>query len=253
MNYTLQITDRWAAWRTFLLALPARMEKEGKWIYGGQRNLIKEFEAPDGTPLIVKRYHQPRFLNKFIYSWGIRKPKGDRAYRYAAILQQHGVDTPDPVAYIEHRQWGILLDSYLITLNCPYPHRLYEMGKAQPAVYEPLADALAHFTAHMHNEGILHLDFSPGNILWEQDEQGEYHFSIVDINRMYFGPVTMEQGCKNFARLWGPKAFICRLVKAYARLRHFDEQQALRIALQARRKFWTRYQRHHEIEFPLEF
>lgn len=88
-----------------------------------------------------------------------------------------------------------------------------------------LAAALAEYCVHMHEEGVLHLDFSPGNVLWEKDSEG-YHFSIVDINRMYFGKVSMEQGCRSFARLWGPKRFLQLLVRGYARLRSFDTQQA---------------------------
>ena len=43
------------ALRDFLLQLPNRMDSEGTYIYGGRRNLIKSFVAPDGTVLNVKR------------------------------------------------------------------------------------------------------------------------------------------------------------------------------------------------------
>lgn len=252
MALSITISDKYSRWRGFLLAIPGRMDSEGTWIYGGKRNLIKMFAAPDGTPLVVKRYHPPRGINLIVYSSGLRKPKGERAYRYASALNRHGVSTPEPVAYIEHRRYGLLLDSYLVTMQCPYRHRLYEMGDAAPEVYEPMAEALAAFTAHMHNEGILHLDFSPGNILWDKDPAGNYRFSLVDINRMRFGCVTMKAGCRNFARLWGPKAFIVLLSKHYARLRGFNEDEAVKITLTARRKFWMRHLRHNNVGFKLE-
>lgn len=245
------LSTRYQQYRDFLLALPARMDREGEYVYGGKRNLIKRFTAPDGEQLIVKRFHRPRFLNIFIYSWGLRKPKGERACRYAAVLRDHHIGTPEPIAYIEERQGGLLRESWLITSQCPYGHLLYEMGTAEPAVYEPVAHALAVFTAHMHDEGILHKDFSPGNILWDRKEDGNIVFSLVDINRMYFGDIDIHRGCANFARLWGPKRFIEILVRDYARLRHFDEDEAVAIALAARRKFWTRYLRHHEKPYPM--
>lgn len=245
------LSTRYQQYRDFLLALPARMDREGEYVYGGKRNLIKRFTAPDGEQLIVKRFHRPRFLNILVYSWGLRKPKGERACRYATILRQHHIDTPEPVAYLEDRHGGLLRESWLITLQCPYRHLLYEMGTAAPEVYEPVAHALAAFTAHMHDEGILHKDFSPGNILWDNDSHGQVVFSIVDINRMYFGAVDIHRGCGNFARLWGPQPFIELLVRDYARLRHFDEDEAVAIALAARRKFWTRYLRHHEKPYPM--
>lgn len=252
MALTINLPHRWQKWHDFLLAIPSRMDKDGTWIYGGRRNLIKSFTAPDGTVLVVKRYHKPGGINKYVYSWGLRKPKGVRAYTYAKILQEHNVETPEPVAYIEHRHCGMLLDSYLITLQCPYTHRMYELGDATPNIYEPMAKALAGFTAHMHNEGILHLDFSPGNILWDKDENGKYHFSLVDINRMRFGKIGMKEGCKSFARLWGPKAFIELLVIEYADKRGFDKDKAVKTTMKARRKFWRHYQRHREMEFKLE-
>lgn len=252
MAFRITLSSEYGQWREFLLAVPARMDTDGAWIYGGKRNLIKSFEAPDGTVLVVKRYHRPRGVNALVYSLGIRRPKGERAFRYASVLHSHGVDTPEPVAYMEHRNAGLLLDSYLVTMRCDYAHRLYELGNATADVYEPMAMALAAFTAHMHDEGILHLDYSPGNILWEKGADGRYHFSVVDINRMRFGSVGMADGCKSFARLWGPKAFITMLASEYARLRGFDPDEAVEITLRARRKFWIRYQRKREVEFKLE-
>lgn len=62
----------------------------------------------------------------------------------------------------------------------------------------------------------------------------------------------IKQGCANFARLWGPKRFIEILVAEYARLRKFDEQEAIGIAMYSRRKFWTRYRKRHKVKFKLE-
>ena len=248
----LLLNDRYHSMQDFLLGLPPRMDEEGERVYDGKRNLIKRFLSPDGEPLIVKRYHRPRFINLFVYSWNLRQPKGIRAFQYATILRKHGIGTPEPIAYMEDRSGSLLRESWLITTECPYKHLLYEMGTAEPAVYEPVAKALAAFTAHMHEEGIVHKDFSPGNILWDKDQNDNIVFSLVDINRMYFGPVDIHRGCANFARLWGPKRFIELLIRDYARLRHLDEAEALRIAFAAREKFWTRYQRHHEIPFPYE-
>ncbi len=247
----IEITPKYELLRPFIESLPARFEHEGNYIYGGKRNLIKSFEAPDGTVLNVKRYHRPASLNRLIYSCGIRSPKGRRAFEYPKILIDKGIDTPEAVAYIEQRQSGLLGLSYFVSIQCPYPHRLYELGDASAEVYEPMATALAHYAAHMHDHEVLHLDFSPGNILWEK-AAGDYRFSIVDINRMRFAPVSMEQGCKSFARLWGPKRFIQLLVREYARVRHFDENEAENITMKARAKFWTRYQKKREIEFKLE-
>lgn len=245
---TIELNPKYEALRPFIATFPNRFESEGTLIYG-QRNRIKCFVAPDGTLLNVKRYHIPRGLNRLIYSWGIRKPKGQRAYTYPVRLLSCGIATPEPVAYIEeYHTFHLLGFSYFISIQSPYRHTLYETE-----LLMPLALPLAQFTAQMHAAGILHRDYSPGNILWECDTKGQYHFSVVDTNRMYFGHVGLRQGVENFARLWGPKQFIVTVVSEYARLRHFPTQKALVIGLKKRQKFWMRYRKKHEVPFPLEF
>ena len=125
------------------------------------------------------------------------------------------------------------------------------MGDADASQYEPMAMALAAYCAHMHDQGVLHLDFSPGNVLWEKNGD-TYRFSIVDNNRMRFGHVSMVDGCRSFARLWGAKRFLQLLVREYARLRSFDPQEAEEILMRERRRFWKHYQKKREMEFPLE-
>lgn len=253
MSRKISINLRYEHLREFIAQLPAIMDEGGIYIYGGRRNLIKCFEAPNGTQINVKRFKKPNFLNNIIYSTGIRKPKGIRAFTYPERLLSKGIETPEAVAYIEDRNViGLLQQSYFISLQCPYRHLLYELGDATPDVYEPIAKSLARYVAYMHDQEVLHLDFSPGNVLWDQDVDGTYHFSIVDINRMRFGVVDMENGCKSFCRLWGPKRFIQLLVEAYARERHFDPATCVDITMKARANFWQHYQKKREIEFKLE-
>ena len=248
---TIRINPAYEHLRTFIGQLPDRMDSDGVYIYGGRRNLIKRFEAPDGTPLNVKRYKIPSFPSNICYSTGWRLPKGERAFTYPSILLEKGIETPEAVAYIEERVMGILRRSWFVSIHCLYSHRLYEMGDAGAAQYEPMARALAAYCAHMHDQGVLHLDFSPGNVLWEKDGD-TYRFSIVDINRMRFGRVSMADGARSFARLWGPKRFIQLLVREYARLRSFDPQEAEDVLMKERRRFWKHYQKKREMEFPLE-
>ena len=94
---------------------------------------------------------------------------------------------------------------------------------AKPEEYKCLAKALAHFAANIHLHEILHKDFTPGNILWKQDEEG-FHFMLVDINRMNFGPVSKKKGLYNLRRFWGPKEFTRILISEYALLRNIDTE-----------------------------
>ena len=247
----MMLNPQYAHLRSFLDDLPQRFVREGTEIYR-KRNLIKVFSAPDGTLLNVKRYHVPHGLNALVYSFGLRKSKGLRAWEYPVRLKAQDIETPEPVAYIEERCMGMLRFSYFISLQSPYSHTLYELADAAPSLYEPMAEALARFAAHMHEQNVLHKDFTPGNILWQRDDDGTFHFSLVDINRMKFGPVSPQKGLRSLVRLWGPKRFIQLLVRHYATLRGMDKEKAEAQALYWRERFWRRYVLKHKIPFQLE-
>lgn len=75
MIYIKLLSPRYAIFRDFLLALPAKMDTDGEYVYGGKRNLIKRFAAPNGESLIAKRFHSPHFFNKLVYSWEYASPR----------------------------------------------------------------------------------------------------------------------------------------------------------------------------------
>lgn len=236
--------------RSWIESIPSRFESEGNTIYH-LRNLIKVFGAPDGLNINVKRYHKPAFINKLVYTFGLREPKGMRAYRNPEYLLSCGIDTPDPVAYIEEFQGGLLAYSYFLSIQCDYPHTMYDVGNAPVGTYEDIAVALAGFAADMHEKGIMHKDFTPGNVLWTK-ENGEFKFSIIDTNRMYFGPVSFDIGLRNIIKFWGPKEFARILFSTYATLRGANAVSAENKALAWRRQFWIKYRKKHIIPFRLE-
>ena len=244
------INEKYEHLREWLERLPKEFERLGEVIYD-KRNQLRVIEAPDGTLVNAKRYCVPHAINRVVYSLGIRQPKGRRSFLYPARLLERGIDTPEPIAYIERRTCGMLGLSYFVSVQSPLGHTLYELSNSAEGTYEDLAEAVGRFVAMMHDREVLHLDLSPGNILWDKDEQG-YHFAVVDINRMRFGKVSMQQGCATLCRLWGPKRLTELVASSYAAARNFDEEETVHLTMQARTAFWTRYQRRHPVDFPLE-
>ena len=244
------INPKYEHLREWLEKLPEEFERLGEVIYD-KRNQLRVIETPDGTLVNIKRYCKTHLINRVVYSLGIRQAKGLRAFLYPTRLLERGINTPEPIAYIEQRTCGLLGLSYFVSVQSSLKHTLYEFGDAKEGTYEEIAEALGRFTATMHDREVLHLDYSPGNILWDKDDEG-YHFAVVDINRMRFGKVNMEDGCAALRRLWGPKRFIELIARSYARARGFDEEEAVRLTMQARTAFWTRYSRRHPVEFKLE-
>lgn len=231
--------------------IPELFEKQGRVLYD-RRNLIKEMLLEDSLLINVKRYGVPKLINRVAYSF-FRRPKGERAFIYPQILLQKGFETPEPIAYIEFKKNGLIDYSYFVSVQCPYQRTFYEFGDADPNSDEcvDIIRAFAHYTASLHENGILHQDYSPGNILFDKIGNN-YRFSLVDLNRMTFGEVGLEAGCANFARLWGQKEFFVQLAKAYAKARHWDEAYCVGRVLFYRKAFWSKYQKRHELKFHLE-
>ena len=245
------INPKYEHLREWLERLPEDFERLGEVIYD-KRNQLRVIEAPDGTLVNAKRYCLPHAINRVVYSLGIRQPKGRRAFLYPTRLLERGIDTPEPIAYIEQRRCGLLGLSYFVSVQSPLGLTLYDLSNAAEGTYEDIAEAVGRFVAMMHDREVLHLDLSPGNILWDKDEQG-YHFAVVDINRMRFGKVNIQQGCATLCRLWGPKRLTELVARSYAQARGFDEDEAVSLTMQARTAYWNRYlRRGHTIDFPLE-
>lgn len=233
----LVLNPTYEPWREWVANLPENFACQGEVIYDA-RNQIRLMPAPDGTKLCVKRFHKPRFLNRFIYSC-FRSPKAVRAYTNALRLQQNGIGTPTPVAYLLVQHGGLLQESYLVTLQSRLTRNFYEFRHHPLAGHEPVVEAFAQFTADLHRKGILHKDYSPGNILFDVMENGQVAFELVDINRMLFDQtVNMDKACYNFRKLWGGEDFFVLLASAYARARGWNEEECCRRTIHYWQQFW---------------
>lgn len=241
----LLLNPKYEFLKDFIDHIDEHFEK-GREIYRG-RNRIRVCEA-GGLALNVKRYCVPLPPNRLIYSF-FRRPKGERAFLYPSEIIRRGFESPEPVAYIERRRHGLIAETYFISLQSPYRRNFYEFGNARIEDAGVIVEAFADFAARLHGAGILHKDFSPGNILFDFCDDRRWHFSLVDTNRMQFGPVSVERGCKEFARLWGQPWFFRVIADRYAAVRGADPDECYRMIMAARRKFWKRYARKREIEY----
>ena len=236
--------------QTFIERLPQIFLSEGTYIHDG-RNKIKIFEV-NGLRINVKRYRIPLFINRIVYLY-CRKTKAERAYEYALELQKKGINTPAPIAYIIEKQNGLLGYSYFISLQVNYSRRFYEFG-TNPLTEEnkKILQAFGTYTANLHQQQVYHQDYSPGNILFDIQHK-EPEFCIVDINRMQFGPISLQKGCANFARLWGNPEMFRIMATAYAQTRGWDPETVCSEVLKARREYWQKAIKKRPAKFPLEF
>lgn len=229
----------------FLKCLPDSFDTEGRTIYKS-RNEIKTFEY-DGLVLNVKSYRKPILINRIAYS-SIRKSKARRAYENALKVREKGFETPMPIAYLEQKKGGLLNKSWFVSTQCSYPRMFREFAdNSGMEGREDIPKALGVYVAALHEAGILHLDLSVGNILFEKDENG-IRFSLIDINRMKFCQVDQETGCKNMERLRGSVDFFRILAYSYAEARGFDPESCLKKMLFYNRKSIEHFQHKRKVK-----
>lgn len=211
---------------SFVRVLPVHFENGGTLIYEG-RNKLKEFEI-HGRKLIVKSYQLPHLINRVVYN-SFRASKARRSYQYAQMLRKAGIGSPAPVGFYSTGTWLLFGRSYFVSLKseCSYTYRNL-LEETFTGDKEKVLRAIARTTAALHENGFLHKDYSGGNILFRETDKG-IEVEIIDLNRMRFGKVDIETGCKNFERLPGTHEMFVILADEYAKVRGFDVDRCLEL------------------------
>lgn len=202
----------------FMKDLPDNYKKMGKVIYKG-RNELKEIEY-NGVTVVIKSFRIPNIINRIAY--GIFRPsKAKRSYDYASLILQKGIGTPLPVGYYTSRKWFLFSESYYVSLKseCPYTYKDIMDGK-YPGT-EKIVKEIAALTAYMHQNNMIHKDWSRGNILFKEDEKG-IKLEIIDLNRIRFHKIGMEEGCRNFERLPATEQMTRWMSEKYAEIMGYN-------------------------------
>lgn len=229
-----------------MMKLPDTFIDQGKTLFGG-RNEIKVVSVND-TELNVKSFKVPNLINKVIYG-NFRLSKARRSFEYANILQEKGINTPAPIGYIEEKKMFCFNRSFYVCIHESFDGLMREFKYGTLEGREHLLTQFAQFTADMHEKEVLHQDYSPGNILYKKIDNN-FIFYLVDLNRMYFGKVSLEEGCKNFRRLWGNNEMIEYIATEYAKARHFDVTKCVELVLFYHKEFWKEFSKRHKDKKP---
>lgn len=196
------VAPEFASMDEFVVSLPQLFERgEGEVIYDG-RNQLRRFNV-EGRSLIVKSFRTPNFVNRIAYGW-LRSSKAQRSFEYAARLRCIGIGSPTPVGWLTERRGLLFGRSYYACLEStlPYTYKDIMAGTLAPDLERRALEAIGHTTARLHDNGMLHKDYSRGNILFGPADDGSISIEIIDLNRIRFGTVSLEAGLDNlFERL----------------------------------------------------
>ena len=195
------------------------------------RNELKIINYND-IDTIVKSFKVPNILRRVVYTY-FRDSKAKKSYEYSLRIKDF---TPVPIGYIEFYSNGLIDNSYFISEKFNYDFTIREpLVENEFENRDEVFKAFARFTFELHENGILHKDYSPGNILIKK-ENDTFIFKVVDINRMEFKELNLDERLKNFNKLWAKDEYLTIMIKEYTKLNNSDEKECLKMALELNQK-----------------
>ena len=230
MKYRLN--PQYAHFKDDLIGVASHFDASSHSIHKARNEL--RIATMQGTKVVIKAFKVPHFINRFAYTF-LRDGKAKKSFQNALRLQRLGVPTPAPVGYIEFFSGGLLAQSYFLSLYSPYDFTIREAFHHKIEDHREVISAFAAFTYGLHQKGVWHVDYSPGNILITRESDG-YRFSLVDINRMRFAPVSGYEGLANFSKFWAKEEDLRLMARTYAELAGLDAKRAEAVALEQERK-----------------
>ncbi|MDD6686890.1 hypothetical protein [Sodaliphilus pleomorphus] len=226
------INPEFSALTSFVHTLPAggyRVEHT----YCNHRNVVELIAAPDGRQYVLKRFKRPSLVNQLVYGV-IRKDKARRAYDNAFMLLDNGIDTPRPVACFGCRRHLLYDTGWYLSQYMPRPTIVQVYRNLPDDAREGLMTQFFQFTLALYRKHIIDKDYNGGNILVEQVGR-EFHFALVDINRMRRGTPSLRDEMRAMSQMSPTAELIDRWLPLYARLRGADAALLRRLLVAAGR------------------
>lgn len=210
----------------FIKQLPERFTKGGSIIHNA-RNQIRVYET-DGQQINVKKFCIPPIINRILYSLGWRTPKAKTTFLNAKEITKRGFKTPKPFGYLIERKDGLIDFSYFVSEQVQGVTPIRQCNTNTKA----LIDALAEYTARLHQTGLLHKDYTPGNILYKE-QNGKFNFMLVDINRFHIQdrPIGLWRAVNNLMQPFEDNESLQLFVDAYADRRGLNKWLCVRYIL----------------------
>lgn len=246
MKTEIYVHSTYTHLRDFISQIPTSFASLGDEIYVGRNDvhLIKV----DGTVLAIKYFKRLTLANRYIFST-VRKSKARRAFEYSERLIQKGITTPEPVAYINCYKYGMLYQSYYVSLYTDYSPMM-ELFLLPVSESDKALKAFSRFIYRVHKEGVFHKDLTIQNVLYSVVDN-QYDFSLIDNNRMRFRSYSFKRGMSNLSRLALPVETIGIVAAEYARQAAFSDVRTLNAMVFYRWRYHIRTSLKKWLKMPL--
>jgi len=203
-----------------------------------ERNTIKCIVYQEHT-YVIKSFKPPHLLNQIVYRF-FRASKAQRSYENALQLMKLKVNTPVPIGYIEFPSLFLFKESYFVSEFYDFDFEIRAvLADENFEDRENILKSFVAFSYDLHNKGIYHVDYSPGNVIIKKLPDG-YEFAIIDVNRMKFIEYDDEMRFKNLSRFSTSAEDLEFIAKHYAKIGDIDEA----FAISTLRKYHNEHQQY---------
>lgn len=228
MEYIIKINPAYEKYRPAIEEIIRKGRPERSTVIYKGRNILYKTDL-GGVTAVIKEFKKPNAVNAYAYTT-VRKSKARRSFENASKMASLGFLTPGPIAYGEERDGLRLGRSCYISLELTGATEMRHWEDHPCAA--TLVPAFASEIWRLHQAGVWHKDFSPGNILYTISPDGRYEFHYVDLNRMKFGVHDPKRLMSMFRSINLNPAETARLGRLYAAASGKDaaamEKEALR-------------------------
>ena len=248
---TYRITKSYSQYKDELLAIVENFDSYSDEVVKAERNSIKKVPFK-GIMLNVKAFKVPNIINQISYRF-FRKSKAERSYLYAHKLLSLDIQTPQPIAYFEFSSVLRFGKSFYLSEQIIYDLTFRELISTPDLKdWEQILRAFARFTFKLHENDVMFLDHSPGNTLIKL-AGNTYMFYLVDLNRMQFKAMDLNERMKNFARLSASEAMIEIMSDEYSKCYHQPYNDVLRLMSKHSKTFREDSVRKRKLKKTLKF
>lgn len=173
-----------------------------------------------------------------------RGTKARRSFEAARRLDENGVGTPEPLAYMDRWENGRLVESFFLAvyedgMTC-FRDELFHLYEEDPDLHRlvELLSGVAGFVRRMHEAGFAHRDLGNQNIFMRRTANGGWcDFQTLDLNRGRMKEtLTRDERARDFDRMILPG------VPLWILLSEYGQQEPEPAFLKAVRKYRSRFQ-----------
>ncbi len=207
-------------------------------IYKG-RNRVVKYTMPSGELVNIKAFRIPHIINRFAYGV-IRASKAERAYYNAIKILELGFFTPAPLGFTEERNGIMLGRSFFVSKQVEGFQESRNLHNFEDKA--KFLESMAKLMYDLHKKKVWMKDYSQGNVLWRKNNEGNYEFMLVDINRMQFNVTDKRKLMCNFSSICDYEEDLRELARYYALHAGKPVDEITAYAFEAHEK-WLRKQR----------